>query len=188
MAKFVKGSYRTISEVHTVLEGLRQEGYTESNITLITNEAKKYEELINSTDATIKLENTADEHLTLWEKIMHAFPIFTSSDYASNKEDAELEPEEDTLLEGYQKQLDDGEIVVIVDDFFNKEASLNLDQVDATDTVDAVESNQILQETPETDSHPDVESMEDVLEQETTVVPGDEGTHEDPYEDSRIES
>lgn len=85
-----------------------------------------------------------------------AFPIFTSSDYASNKEDAELEPEEDKLLEGYQKQLDDGEIVVIVN---------------ATDTVDAVESNQILQETPETDSHPDVESMADVLEQEKTVVP-----------------
>ncbi|PTQ82689.1 heat induced stress protein YflT [Trichococcus patagoniensis] len=186
MAKFVKGSYRTISEVHTVLEGLRQEGYTESNITLITNEAKKYEELINSTEATIKLDDTVDEHLTLWEKIMQAFPIFTSSDYASNKEDAELEPEEDTLLEGYQKQLDDGEIVVIVDDLFNKEASLNLEQVDviATDTVDAVESNQILQETPETDSHPDVESIADVLEQETTVVPGNADTDED----SRIES
>lgn len=42
------------------------------------------------------------------------------------KEDADLEPEEDTLLEGYQKQLDDGEIVVIVDDIFNKEASLDL--------------------------------------------------------------
>lgn len=119
--------------------------------------------------------------------INHAgFPIFTSSDYASNKEDAELEPEEDTLLEGYQKQLDDGEIVVIVDDFLNKEASLNLEQVDvvATDRVDAVESNQILQETPETDSHPDVESMADVLEQETTVVPGNDDTDED----SRIES
>ncbi|WP_320163557.1 general stress protein [uncultured Trichococcus sp.] len=186
MAKFVKGSYRTISEVHTVLEGLRQEGYTESNITLITNEAKKYDELINSTDATIKLDDTTDEHLTLWEKIMQAFPIFTSSDYASNKEDADLEPEEDTLLEGYQKQLDDGEIVVIVDDFFNKEASLNLDQVDvnATNTVDAVASNQILQDTPETDSHPDVESMGDVLEQETTVVPGNDDTHEDKHVES----
>lgn len=184
MAKFVKGSYRTISEVHTVLEGLRQEGYTESNITLITNEAKKYDELINSTEATIKLDDTVDEHLTLWEKIMHAFPIFTSSDYASNKEDADLEPEEDTLLEEYQRQLDDGEIVVIVDDILNKEASLNLDNMDATDTVNAVESNQILQETPETDSHPDVESMADVLEQETTIVPGNADTDED----SRIES
>lgn len=184
MAKFVKGSYRTISEVHTVLEGLRQEGYTESNITLITNEAKKYDELINSTEATIKLDDTIDEHLTLWEKIMHAFPIFTSSDYASNKEDADLEPEEDTLLEGYQRQLDDGEIVVIVDDILNKEASLNLDNMDATDTVNVVESNKILQETPETDSHPDVESMADVLEQETTVVPGNADTDED----SRIES
>ena len=184
MAKFVKGSYRTISEVHTVLEGLRQEGYTESNITLITNEAKKYDELINSTEATIKLDDTVDEHLTLWEKIMHAFPIFTSSDYASNKEGADLEPEEDTLLEGYQRQLDDGEIVVIVDDILNKEASLNLDNMDATDTVNAVESNQILQETPETDSHPDVESMADVLEQETTIVPGNTDTEED----SRIES
>lgn len=111
MAKYVKGSYRTISEVHTVLEGLRQEGYTEANITLITNEAKNYEELIHSTDATIKLEDPTTEHLTLWEKIMEVFPIFTSSDYASSKEDADLEPEEDTLLEGYQKQLDDGEIV-----------------------------------------------------------------------------
>lgn len=184
MAKFVKGSYRTISEVHTVLEGLRQEGYTESHITLITNEAKKYDELINSTEATIKLDDTTDEHLTLWEKIMHAFPIFTSSDYASNKEDADLEPEEDTLLEGYQRQLDDGEIVVIVDDILNKEASLHLDNMDATDTVSAVKSNQILQETPETDSHPDVESMADVLEQETTVVPGNADTDED----SRIES
>lgn len=184
MAKFVKGSYRTISEVHTVLEGLRQEGYTESNITLITNEAKKYDELINSTEATIKLDDTVDEHLTLWEKIMHAFPIFTSSDYASNKEDADLEPEEDTLLEGYQRQLDDGEIVVIVDDILNKEASLNLDNMDATDTVNAVESNQILQETPETDSHPDVESMADVLEQETTIVPGDDDTHEDKHIES----
>lgn len=68
---------------------------------------------INSTEATIKLDDTVDEHLTLWEKIMQAFPIFTSSDYASNKEDADLEPEEDTLLEGYQRQLDDGEIVVM---------------------------------------------------------------------------
>ena len=34
MAKFVKGSYRTISEVHAVLEDLRKEGYAESDITL----------------------------------------------------------------------------------------------------------------------------------------------------------
>jgi hypothetical protein len=32
----------------------------------------------------------------------------------------------------------------------------------------------ILEDAPEKDSHPDVEAMEDVLEQETTYVPGDE--------------
>jgi len=183
MAKFVKGSYRTISEVHTVLESLRQEGYTESDITLITNEDKTYKDLNDSTEAQIKLEDSHTEDHSLWDKIMNLFPIFTSNDYASNKEDSALESEEDALLEGYQKELDGGEIIVIVDDILNKEASLNLGKVDvnATDKVNAVESNQILQETPETDSHPDVESMDDVLEQETTYVPGDESTHEDAH-------
>lgn len=183
MSKFVKGSYRTISEVHTVLEGLRQEGYTESDITLITNEDKTYKELNDSTDAQIKLEDSHTEDHSLWEKIMNFFPIFTSREYARNKEDAALESEEDSLLEGYEKQLDDGEIIVIVDDILNKEARLHLEKVDenATDKVNPAESKQILQDNPETDSHPDVESMGDVLEQETTYVPGDEDTHEDTH-------
>jgi len=42
-------------------------------------------------------------------------------------------------------------------------------------------SNQILQDKPETDSHPDVESMEDVLEQETTYFQGDEDTNDDTH-------
>lgn len=40
-----------------------------------------------------------------------------------------------------------------------------------TDT-DALKN--ILQDVPETDSHPDAETAEDELEQETTYVPGDE--------------
>ncbi|MGB7473150.1 hypothetical protein [Trichococcus sp.] len=45
-----------------------------------------------------------------------------------------------------------------------------MEQVD-TDT-DALKN--ILQDVPETDSHPDAETAEDELEQETTYVPGDE--------------
>ena len=112
------------------LESLRQEGYTESNITLITNVDKTYKELHNSTHAQIKLEDSPTEDYTLWEKIMHAFPIFSSKDYSNNPENAILEPEKDTLLEGYQKELDDGEIIVLVDDVFNKENALHLDQGD----------------------------------------------------------
>lgn len=183
MAKFVKGAYRTISEVHSVLESLRQEGYTESNITLITNEDKTYKELHNSTDAQIKLEDDPTEDYTLWEKIMHAFPIFSSRDYSNNPENTPLAPEEDTLLEGYQKELDDGKIIVLVDDVFNKENALHLDQINTnlSSTNDFIDSDQTLQKTPETDSHPDIESMEDVLEQETTYVPEEEDTQNNAY-------
>lgn len=183
MAKFVKGSYRTISEVYTVLENLRQEGYTESDITLITNEDQLYKELANSTDAQVKLEESPKESHSLWERIMEAFPIFSSTDYMNESKNMALAPEEDTLLEGYQKELDDGDVIVIVDDVLNKEASLNLDQVDNTtpSSTATFESKKILEDTPERDSHPDVESMKDVLDQETTYVPGDEDTKNEEY-------
>lgn len=76
MAKFGKGSYRTISEVHTVLEDLRKEGYAESDITLVTNKDNTYKELDDSTDAQIKLEEHHAEHFSLWEKILNMFPHF----------------------------------------------------------------------------------------------------------------
>jgi hypothetical protein len=173
MTKFVKGAYRTVSEVHAVLESLRQEGYTESTITLITNADKTYNELHNSTDAHIKLEDPPAEDYTLWEKIMHAFPISSSSDYSKDPDNSTLEPVEDPLLAGYQKELDDGEIIIIVDDIFHKENAFHLDQVDPNlrASQDFIDSDETLQRTPETDSHPDIESMEDVLEQETTYVP-----------------
>lgn len=170
MAKFVKGSYRTISEVHAVLEDLRKEGYAESDITLVTNKDNTYKELDDSTDAQIKLEEHYAEHFSLWEKILNMFPIFTSDDYVTNTENPDSEAEEDTLLDGYQKQLDDGEIIVIVDDLLNKESALNLEPMNPDQGV----AKDILEDAPEKDSHPDVEAMEDVLEQETTYVPGDE--------------
>lgn len=114
---------------------------------------------------------------------MHAFPIFSSKDYSNNPENAILEPEKDTLLEGYQKELDDGEIIVLVDDVFNKENALHLDQGDPKilPSNDFIDSDETLQNTPETDSHPDVESMKDVLEQETTYVPEEEDTPDNSY-------
>lgn len=88
----------------------------------------------------------------------------------TNTENPDSEAEEDTLLDGYQKQLDDGEIIVIVDDLLNKESALNLEPMNPDPGV----AKDILEDAPEKDSHPDVEAMEDVLEQETTYVPGDE--------------
>lgn len=186
MAKFVKGAYDTISEVHTALEELKEEGYTKKNIKLVTDGDKTYEDLRSATNTEVEKEDGTVENKDSWDNIIFDFPLLSSQDYSNNvispvpDPDSEID-EEDSLLKGYKKELDQGKIIVIVDDILNKQASFNLDKIDKNNETpkDNMTTKEVFEKTPEQDSHPDTDEMDEVLEQETTYVPGDEARHSD---------
>ena len=186
MAKFVKGAYDTISEVHTALEELKEEGYTKKNIKLVTDGDKTYEDLKSATNTEVEKEDGTVKNKDTWDNIIFDFPLLSSQDYSNNvispvpDPDSEID-EEGSLLKGYKKELDQGKIIVIVDDILNKQASFNLDKIDENSETpkDNMTTKEVLEKTPEQDSHPDTNEMDEVLEQETTYVPGDEARHSD---------
>lgn len=240
MAKFVRGPFSTLEEVKEALQRLQQEGYNAQYITVVANREEDIHALKKETPVEVIQEDPdtliEDDRRTFWEQLADTFSgYFFNQNYvghnppsADYNEDEDEDPRE--LLSAYSQYLDDGQIVILVEDIENKEAQFDLDAVDEeqglgtdtdTDTVRKTEPaepgkvtsttdtavtkvkpadresttasagtppdvspstdeeidadpSQVMDETvPERDSHPDIQNDEDVLEQETTYVPGD---------------
>lgn len=113
MSKFVKGSYSSVSEAESAIDGLVAEGYSKKDITLVTN--KDMSSSVENEGVDVKTDTEANrEDESFWEKIKN---VFTVNDY----DDA------DDVLSGYQDDIAQGNIVLLVDDDENREDTLDMD-------------------------------------------------------------
>lgn len=194
MPKFVRGPFRNVEEAKAELRDLMEKGYRDQDITIVTAKKEDARILDEETPMQVVDEDARDiasqEKRPFWQQITNAFTgYFFNYDYRENYEHPdEQETNEDdpqTLLAGYRENLENGELVIIVDDsILNKESRFNFDalekeQAGTTDNQPREEKRnadpaEAMEETtPEQDSHPDIEDTEEVLEQETPYVPGD---------------
>lgn len=191
MAKFIRGPFRTVEDVKAEVRTLRDEGYRDQDITIVASRKEDIRTLDEETPLQV-MDNDAqsvsrETEVPFWQQLTDAF---TGNSFNYDYQDVSNEPgavDEDprTLLAGYRKNLENGEILLLVDDsLLNKESRFNLDVLNenqAENTGDRpaseernVDPTEVMEETiPEQDSHPDIEDTEEVLGQETPYVPGD---------------
>ncbi|MEG0475095.1 MAG: YsnF/AvaK domain-containing protein [Carnobacterium sp.] len=113
MSKFVKGSYTSVSEAESAIDGLVAEGYSKTDITLVTN--KDMSSSVENEGVDVKTDtDTNREDESFWEKIKN---VFTVKDY----------DESDDVLAGYQDDIAKGNIVLLVDGDENRENTLDMD-------------------------------------------------------------
>lgn len=191
MARFVKGPFETIGEVEAAIHSLLQEGYEKSAITVVADKEDDLHALEQQTSVDVQTEE-ADELIgrddrPFLENITDAFTGFFFSrgershgGAAGNYTDDNDDPH--VLLKGYQRDLENGKIVLLVEDRHVQESKFNLDAVDNlesstpsdTPEIKDADPSVVMEDMePETDSHPDIDENEDVLEQETTYVPSE---------------
>lgn len=191
MAKFVRGPFRTVEEVKTEVRTLREEGYRDQDITIVAAREDAVRTLDEETPIQVVNDDAqkvlSEEEAPFWQRLTEAFTgrSFNYDDVDISNEQGAADEDPRALLAGYRKSLDNGEIVLLVDDsLLNKEARFNLDalngnQADNRDSEPApkerdADPTEVMEETvPEQDSHPDIEDTEEVLGQETPYVPGD---------------
>ncbi|WP_188204948.1 general stress protein [Desemzia incerta] len=104
MGKFVQGSYSTIDEANEAIEKLVRQGYDRTLLTLIANQ-EAHDRFADAAETQINTEH-ADTDESTWDKIKDVF---------SNDDDGYEADEE--VLEPYKDDIDDGKIVILVDDF-----------------------------------------------------------------------
>lgn len=107
MGKFVKGSYATLEEANQAIEEAIAQGYDRTLLTLVSNK-DAHDRLSRDADAQIITEH-ADTDESMWDKIKDVF--------SSN--DSGYEADED-ILSPYQDDIDNGKLVLLVDDFSNE--------------------------------------------------------------------
>ena len=121
MGKFVKGSYATVEEANQAIEELTKQGYDRTLLTLVSNK-DAYDRFSGAADAQINTEH-ADSDESMWDKIKDVF----SSD------DSGYEADED-VLEPYQDDIDEGKIVLLVDDFSTEAGATDFSNSTPPDT------------------------------------------------------
>lgn len=187
MAKFIRGPFNTINEVKQAIEQLKAEGYENSAITVVANREDDLRALEHETPADVKQENADllvhEEERPFWEQLTDAFTgYFFNQDYQDSYDHSdEYDGEDDDaqeMLAGYREDLNDGKIVLLVDDILAKESQFNLDAVDnldhRTEEVRDADPEEVMEDlSTERDSHPDIDENEAILEQETTYVPSE---------------
>lgn len=104
MGKFVQGSYVNVDEANHAVEGLIKQGYDRSLLTFVTNK-DTYDKYSNQTSTAVNTEH-ADSDESTWDKV---------KDFFSNN-DVGYEADEE-VLEPYQDDIDNGNFVLLVDDF-----------------------------------------------------------------------
>lgn len=121
MGKFVKGSYATVEEANQAIEELTKQGYDRTLLTLVSNK-DAYDRFSETADAQINTEH-ADSDESMWDKIKDVF----SSD------DSGYEADED-VLEPYQDDMDDGKLILLVDDFSSEAGATDFSNSTPPDT------------------------------------------------------
>lgn len=112
----VIGSYANRSEAMSVVQRLRDEGYSRADITVYTNRdtASRIDEDVN-VDTEMTRADEAVEDRSVWEQIKDAFSTDTY-DYDTTSTGADYNHEED-ILYPYRDDITNGNVVVVVDNY-----------------------------------------------------------------------
>lgn len=120
MSKMVKGIYTNAQETLSEINKLKTEGYTVNEITVVTAQGKNPElkDLKAATISTADVTKEDHEDESTWEKIKE---MFTVSHYKKGHPAvnplAEYGIPDDVANDlNYKKELEDGKILIIIDD------------------------------------------------------------------------
>ena len=122
MSKFVAGSYATVEAVETAVKGLLEKGHKETDLLLVTNSPDKKERLAKETGIEVITETGHDENAG-WKELAPIYPSFDeealyepSSQHPYPQLSPEQEAEQERKMQGYFSELEEGNILIIVDD------------------------------------------------------------------------
>jgi hypothetical protein len=122
MSKFVAGSYATVEAVETAVKGLLKKGHKETNLLLVTNSSDKKERLAKETGIEVITETGHDENAG-WKELAPLYPSFDeealyepSPQHPYPQLSPEQEEEQERKMQGYFSELEEGNILIIVDD------------------------------------------------------------------------
>lgn len=104
MSRQVVGVYNSTEEAVRVVDSLRDRGFAKNDIHLIANEAV-VREIPFDNNVSVE-DNNADNETSLWEQIKGAFTV--------SDDDSQREHSDDPFY-GYENEVRDGSIVVLVD-------------------------------------------------------------------------
>ncbi|MBM6615938.1 YsnF/AvaK domain-containing protein [Desemzia sp. RIT804] len=134
MSKFVEGSYLSIEEAQKAIDVLVSQGYAERDITLVTNSSVKDSISLN-TDVEVTTDyseaSDTEDDRSMWDKIKDVFTVDT---YDETSYDSPDYNRDEDVLYNYKDDIDNGNIIVLVEDDPNIDRS-NVDVTDA-DTLD----------------------------------------------------
>ncbi len=184
MTYFIKGPYTTVTELRDAITQLQKEGYPDSSLTIVADKKDHLLQIQKETHVAVRQDDLADlteeKDLPLWERFAHTFTgFFTNQDTIDRESQMEMDEDReespDELLLPYRRDLEDGKILILVEDLLNRDAKLNLDRQPDDVQYNVPPSDAMIDATFETESHPDVTHKEDVLDEETTYTPPSEG-------------
>lgn len=129
MSTFVEGSYLSIEEAQKAIDVLVSQGYSEKDITLVTNQSVK-DSLSLNTDVEVTSDyddaKNGDNDKSMWDKIKD---VFTVDSYDDSTYDSPDYNRDEDVLYNYKEDIDNGNIVVLVEDNPN----IDSNTVDTTD-------------------------------------------------------
>ena len=122
MPKFVAGSYATVEAVEAAVKTLLEKGHKEANLLLVTNSSEKKERLAKETTIEVITETGHDENAG-WKDLAPLYPSFDeealyepSPQHPYPQLSSEQEEEQERKMQGYFSELEEGNILIIVDD------------------------------------------------------------------------
>jgi hypothetical protein len=122
MSKFVAGSYATVEAVEAAVKGLLDKGHKETDLLLVTNSPDKKERLTKETGIEVITETGHDENAD-WKELALLYPSFDeeslyepSLQHPYPQLSPEQEEEQERKMQGYFSELEEGNILIIVDD------------------------------------------------------------------------
>ncbi|SFK71529.1 Heat induced stress protein YflT [Marinilactibacillus piezotolerans] len=117
MSKYVEGSYLTAEDANRAVEALLSQGYDRSAITMASNQATNAK---LSTDVHTKVygnDSSHEEDESMMDKIKD---VFTGDSNNSGSDSSNLTSDsENTLLNDYRDDIQNGNVVILVDDNSN---------------------------------------------------------------------
>lgn len=176
MGKFVKGSYATIDEAEQAVDELVAQGYRRDLITLVTNESTR-DSLSNPADVTVNTEHAEDsDDESWWDKVKD---VFTEDTYnEANQNDPGYQADED-VLNPYKDDINNGYVVVLVDD---------ADKMDKSDLGSTVATGVETDRPNETDNglNRGMDTQTDAVDRTTGKMTSDMNEETDRHEDAPL--
>lgn len=117
MSKYVEGSYLTVEDANLAVETLLSQGYNKNDITMVSNQSM-HDKL--STDVHTKVYGNDSSHEEDESMIDKIKDVFTgASDHSDSNSD-------NTLLNDYKDDIQNGHVIVLVNDHSNVKTNNNV--------------------------------------------------------------